>query len=86
MRALVLTILLASAIWFAAAAYESRIERRAYAESLVLSLDELPAEWELQTTIDLTNWFSVIRSGEQAPTTITIHLAGSNAAQYYRIR
>ena len=81
-----LTILLASGIWCGLLAYESRIERKAFEESLVLSLSSLPEAWELQTTVDLTNWFSVVRAGELAPKNITIHIASSNAAQFYRIQ
>lgn len=67
-------------------AYEMRIERRAFAEALVWSVDDLPPNWELQTTVDLTNWFTVLKAGEMAPRNFSIQIENTNQAQFYRIR
>ncbi len=67
-------------------AYEGRVERRAFAEALVWSVDNLPENWELQTTVDMTNWYSVLKAGELAPRNFTIEIQNSNQAQFYRIR
>lgn len=82
-RALVVLLLYAAV---GVLAYEGRVERRAFAEALVWSVDNLPENWELQTTVDMTNWYSVLKAGELAPRNFTIEIQNSNQAQFYRIR
>ena len=82
-RALVVLLLYAAV---GVLAYESTVERRAFAEALVWSVTDLHEGWELQATTDLTNWYSVLRAGELAPRNFTIEIQNSNQAQFYRIR
>ena len=53
--------------------------------ALYLTLTNLPAKWELQSTRDLTNWYSVTLSGDVPPKEVSVQLTNTAHAQFYRV-
>ncbi len=88
MRAAPIITILACALflWTAGRSYESGTEVRAYAASLVLWFKGLPELWTLEASTDLTNWFTVVRSGEVPPREFSMTLTNESQAQFYRMR
>ncbi len=53
---------------------------------LYLTLTNLPARWTVEATTDLTNWFSIIHSGDIPPGTVSLQLTNAGQAQFYRVK
>lgn len=66
-------------------AVDSRIVTVHPPPQLVLTLSNLPPAWQLETTHDLTNWFSILKSGDVAPRTVDVVLTNAAHAQFYRV-
>lgn len=49
------------------------------------TFSNLPPRWQLETTTNLVDWFSVVVSGDVAPTTLTVPLTNDNHAMFYRV-
>ena len=86
---LVLAGLFASLLVFTLAvstdATDSRIEYKALPPAMVLTFSNLPPAWQVQTSKDLTNWYSVILSGDVPPLTLDFVLTNAGQAQFYRV-
>ena len=52
---------------------------------LYLTLTNLPPRWTVEATTDLTNWFSIILSGDIPPRTVSLQLSNAGQAQFYRV-
>jgi hypothetical protein len=53
--------------------------------ALYLTFTNLPDRWQVEATKDLTNWFTVILSGEVAPKRFSLQLTNAREAQFYRV-
>lgn len=67
-------------------ATESRIEYKALPPALVLTFTDLPAKWTVEMTADLTNWYSIVHSGEIPPRQLDFVLTNTAQSQFYRVR
>lgn len=64
---------------------ESRIEWKALPPALTLTFTDLPPAWTVEVTRDLTNWFSIIQSGDVPPRQLDFVLTNTAQAQFYRV-
>lgn len=53
--------------------------------ALYITLTNLPARWTVETTVDLTNWFSIFISGDIPPVRVSLQLTNVGQAQFYRV-
>lgn len=67
-------------------AVSTTIGVRSFPPALTIVYSELPDKWSLEATVDLTNWYSVIHSGDIAPKEFSFTLTNENQAQFYRMR
>ena len=64
---------------------ESRIEYKALPPALILTFTDLPPRWTVETTTDLTNWYSIVHSGDIPPKQLDFVLTNTAQAQFYRV-
>lgn len=67
-------------------AVESTIAMRDEPPALVVTFSKLPDSWTLEKTTDLTNWFSVLVSGDRPPRDLSLVITNRAQAAFYRIR
>lgn len=74
---------------FVALVVRGEIERwigvRSYPPTLTIAFSNLPPAWAVETSLDLTNWISVMKSGDLPPQEIEFAITNAGHAQYYRV-
>lgn len=58
---------------------------RSYPPTLIVSFSNLPPAWAIMTSTDLTNWISVMKSGDLPPQEIEFAITNAGHGQYFRV-
>lgn len=53
--------------------------------ALYLTFTNLVAPWQVEATTDLTNWHTIVLSGELPPAEFSLQLSNAGQAQFYRV-